>query len=191
MTACITRCWRRRRADGPPARAGNARRCALAATLLALAACSAGGDISRLSLGQAQISARGGQTELALALRFIPAGAPLEALERGVPLHLRVSLDGAGARRDIDLVLRHYPLSRRYQLHIDGSEDRSYALRGYLLDALERLRLPLADNPCRGAAPCRVEVRLDRSRLPGALRLPALLDPAWRLAPARAAVGPA
>ncbi len=84
--------------------------------------------------------------------------------------------------------LRYFPLSRRYQLRdLDATADvRSFATPGYLLAGLNSLRLPLPAafaSLARGTT-VRVDAGLETAALPGALRLPALFEPAWQLSAA-------
>lgn len=111
-----------------------------------------------------------------------------DALEHGIPITLdfRLQVEGdahaPSNRRSVEL--RYFPLTRRYQLRDSGSgEVRSFAAAGYLTDALAALHLSLPDS-FSGLAPgtrLSLEVGLDHAALPGALRLPAMLEPAWRL----------
>ncbi len=116
----------------------------------------------------------------------------LEALDHGIALTFVVTIRAQAAeilgwhrtlasqRRYVEL--RYYPLSRQYQLRdLDRGQARSYTARALALAALDDLRLPLADWNAQGAQRFQVTIALDRDRLPGALRLPALLRPAWRL----------
>lgn len=156
-------------------------RCAWLLPLL-LVACTATADAPQLSI----ITARAQATTLQLALHYQPSPTQLRALDEGVPLTLALRVEGAAITpRVYTLSLRYFPLSRRYQLHVDGSEDVSFALRGYLFAALENLHLPLPAGSCNAVAPCQLSVRQDRAALPGALRLPALLRSAWRVPAAR------
>lgn len=160
---------------------------------LSLAACAAEpGDAARLAIDQASIITRGATTELLASVDFQPSVRQLQAMEHGVPLVLRVrafASDGSDAV-ETRLSLRYFALSRRYQLRTETSDieaggiDRSFALRGYLLDALQRLRLPLSHNPCAEAEHCTLKIGMDYTELPGALRLPALIKPEWRVADA-------
>ncbi|MGB8635389.1 MAG: DUF4390 domain-containing protein [Rhodanobacteraceae bacterium] len=162
----------------------------LGLVVIALSACSAGGDRPQLDLPRASIVTQAGGVALNLDLRFRPSTVQLDAMDHGVPLNftIRVMGDGGAPAVSTGIGLRYFPLSRRYQLHLGAGDDRSFALRGYLLDALQRLSLPLPHDPCPGSGACRVEARLDYSRLPGALRLPALLRPAWHVPVATATV---
>jgi hypothetical protein len=128
--------------------------------------------------------------ELALDCRL--SGPMQDALEHGIPLTLRIAV-GTGRWRfapnadesEHRIELRYFPLSRRYQLRdLDAAADvRSFATPGYLLAGLTSLRLPLP--PAFAALPrgtsLRIEAGLEPEALPGALRLPALFEPAWRL----------
>ena len=84
--------------------------------------------------------------------------------------------------------LRYFPLTRQYQLRDpDGAETRSYAARASLIAAITDLRLDLPVNwsapALQGGTAQRYSLRieLERDNLPGALRLPALIDASWRL----------
>jgi hypothetical protein len=129
---------------------------------------------------------------LTARLQWNPDARVLEALENGIPLQFDV---GVAAQADAvfgwhqtlfsqtrHLQLRYFPLSRQYQLRdLDLNTTRSYAARALAVAALEDLRLALPDWRATAAARYRLEIALDRNALPGALRLPALLLPAWRL----------
>ncbi len=160
----------------------------LPALLLALllTACRSTEPAPELAIDYARLAGSGTAPELRLGLDFRPGATQLAALDHGVPLDLEVAVRGARGETTVSLGLRYFPLSRRYRLHSDAGIDRSFALRPYLLDALGSLRLPLAHNPCQAGTACRVEVTLDRSHLPGALRLTAFLQPGWHLPPALA-----
>lgn len=125
-----------------------------------------------------------------------PDAQVLDALDHGIelPFVVTANIDGAGdaihVRRHIRL--RYFPLSRQYQVSTaeDGTQ-RSYAVRALALQAMENLRLPLISEArisedrvgADGAGAIRMDVRiaLDRDALPGALRLPAMLESAWRM----------
>lgn len=157
--------------------------------VLLLSGCGMHASAPKLGLSQARLVPGATGTVLQANVRFVPSPVQLEALDHGVPLTLRLQLTGAGDRQTTaEVVLRYFPLSRRYQMHLSGGADRSFALRGYLLDALQRLELPLPDDPCARPGACRLRVGLDYSALPGALRLPALIRPAWHLSPVQADV---
>jgi hypothetical protein len=123
-------------------------------------------------------------TTLELALDCRLSGPMSDALDRGIPLTFKVDVhvDATPIRRRIEL--RYFPLSRRYLLRDpdSGRVLRSYAASAALLDGLRVLHLPLdGDSPRQAAGRARVQVGLERSALPGPLRLPALFEPAWHL----------
>lgn len=151
-----------------------------------LAGCAAA-DSGSLAIRSAHLDAGGNR--LRASIDYQPSEAQLAALEHGVPLVLELRITGSESALDpmeVDLVMRYYPLSRRYRLSAAGfGIDSNFALRGYLFDALARLRLSLPRNPCAGSAQCSLDVGLDTGSLPGALRLPALVTPGWQLDDAR------
>lgn len=159
---------------------------------LVLGGCHASPDARpQLSITHAHIERDVGAAWLRAGIDLRPSTVQMDALQHGVPLVLRLTISGAdaAASTSMGLTLRYFPLSRRYQLRImPAADDRSYALRGYLFDALTRLRVRLPHDPCAGATNCRLQVHLDYAALPGALRLPALLEPGWRVAPASVAM---
>ena len=125
-------------------------------------------------------------------LEWHPDARVIEALENGIPLQFDVGVIAQGdavfgwrpilSSQTRHLQLRYFPLSRQYQLRdLDLNTTRSYAARALAVAALEDLRLTLPDWRVADAAHYRLEIALDRNALPGALRLPALLLPAWRL----------
>lgn len=125
-------------------------------------------------------------------LEWHPDASVLAALDNGIALDFIVSLRAQGAAflgwrptlgsQQRHLQLRYYPLSRQYQWRdLEAGETRSYAARALLIAALEDLRLPVLDFNASGAQRFVLDITLDRNALPGALRLPALLRPAWRL----------
>lgn len=146
-----------------------------------LAACHGGGAIESARID-------GGATPAIDArLRLEPSAQLLAALDRGVPLVLRIEIDARGARR-LDAVrrieLRYLPLAQRYAwTDLETGGTRTFARRSLLLAALDRVRLPLdadwADLPA--GTRCTLSVALDIDALPPPLRLPALFSPRWRL----------
>jgi len=126
----------------------------------------------------------------------------LDALDHGIALDFEVTLEAEGApwlgwrshvghatfRRE----LRYFPLTRQYQMRDpknDGArpgETRNYAARASLIAAISDLRLDLPPDWIVADKSSLVErytlrVDLQRDNLPGALRLPALIDADWRL----------
>ena len=123
------------------------------------------------------------------------SGPMQDALDHGIPLTFRIRVDASrwrllpsDARAEHRIELRYFPLSRRYQVRdLDAPvEVRSFATPGYLLASLSAMRLPLpnAFAALRQGAAVRVDIALETASLPGALRLPALFEPAWQLSSA-------
>lgn len=145
-----------------------------------------------LLVRNAQISTIAGSATLELGLDCRLSGPMRDALDHGIPLTVQIDVragrwpaEKTSAQRRIEL--RYFPLSRRYQLReLDSGDVRSFAAPAYLVAALGALRIdlpaPFATLPA--ATALRVSARLDPAALPGALRLPALFEPAWRLAAA-------
>jgi hypothetical protein len=102
-----------------------------------------------------------------------------DGLERGVALSFRLDLQLGDARQPTQWrELRYLPLIRQYQLREPGSDySRGYSSRAAALAALERWPLPAqaADSDLTA------RVRLDSTRLPAPLVLPAVFDSDWRL----------
>lgn len=164
------------------------------ASTVCLAAALGGCDALRdqapgsLSVRRAQLVqvASGAQLDVDLDCRL--NGPISDALEHGIPLVLRFDVRAEGEslalREQRRVELRYFPLTRRYQLRHDGDGDvLGFAASGYLFDALAALHLELspafADLPA--GTRLQLDVMLDQSALPGALRLPALIEPAWHL----------
>jgi Domain of unknown function (DUF4390) len=149
-----------------------------------------------LAIRAARIAGTGDATTLELALDCRLSGPMQDALDHGIPLTLDIHVDAgrfrflpSAARSQQHIELRYFPLSRRYQLRdldAPGADVRSFATPGYLMAGLASLRLPLppgfATLP-RGAS-VHVDAGLETAALPGALRLPALFEPAWQLSAA-------
>ncbi|MBL8299971.1 MAG: DUF4390 domain-containing protein [Rhodanobacteraceae bacterium] len=177
--------WKKRSSGCPP------RRLLLAPLLaLLLQACAPGESV--LTLGAAQIDQRGDSTLLVVECDWKPSSEMLRALDHGIPLTLRLEL--SRERRGLfgwevqqheqhRLELRYFPLSRNYQLRdLDRATLRSFGVRAAALAALSRMEVQLSAASVRAIAPERQRLRivLDSDALPGALRLPALIDAAWR-----------
>jgi hypothetical protein len=158
------------------------RRIVLLAFAIALAAC---GTRPELTIERARVST--GDTPALEAELKLALGPTLEeALARGIPLTLRLQLSAHTAsdvrRSERHLVLRYLPLAQRWQLlDREQASARSFARRTQLLAALDRVRLPLDPAWREAARAYTLEIALDRDALPGTLRLPALVAPAWRL----------
>jgi len=161
---------------------------ALLLAVLALAGCSvAAQQPGTLAIRAAQVHAEATGAVLELALDARLSGPMQDALEHGIPITLRIDVRAGrwphaqSASRRIEL--RYFPLSQRYQLRREGSDEvRSFAAAAYLLAALGALRIELPAALAQAGVPLAVDVGVDPAALPGALRLPALFEPAWRLA---------
>lgn len=155
----------------------------------ALAACADAGADAPLRIRSAALS----QGVLTTRIEWQPSAIVLDALDHGIVLDFALDLRAYGASRlgwrptlarsERHVELRYFPLSRRYQLRdLDRGETRSYTARALLIGALEELRLDLPPGwAAPGAERYALRIDLDRERLPGALRLPALLRSEWRL----------
>ena len=155
----------------------------------ALAGCAGADGAAQLRVRSAQLA----NGVLTAQLQWQPNETVLAALDHGIALEfvLRVRAYGPArvgwhstlARADRHIELRYFPLSRRYQMRdLDRGETRTYGARGLLVAALEDLHLPLpADWAGRDAQSFALSIDLERDNLPGALRLPALLNRDWHL----------
>ena len=171
------------------------------ASLIALLACLVAGcgvlaqqQPGSLTIRAAHIGGTPDAPMLELGLDCRLSGPMQDALDHGIPLTIQIRVDAgrwrftSSARSLQRIELRYFPLSRRYQVRdLDASADvRTFATPGYLFAGLNSLRLPLpaafASLP-RGTS-LRVGAGLETGALPGALRLPALFEPAWRLSAA-------
>lgn len=116
-----------------------------------------------------------------------PDARVLDALDHGIELPFVVTVQAARSsmrstqiRRHVQL--RYFPLSRQYQVHdAEDATTRNYAARALALAAMENLRLPLPGFDSSGATRLSVRITLDHDALPGALRLPAVLQSAWHM----------
>lgn len=166
----------------------------LLAPLLALGLQACAPGASSLKLSDARIDQHAGVPVLVLECDWKPSSEMLDALDHGIPLTLQLELARerhglfgwqTQQREEHRLELRYFPLSRNYQLRdLDRATVRSFGVRAAALAALSRLELPIAGASMRAVAPerQRVRIELDSTALPGALRLPALVDAAWRQA---------
>ena len=128
---------------------------------------------------------------LTLRCDWRPDAQVLDALDHGIELPFVVTVQAlrpgdfgleTAAQIHRHVQLRYFPLSRRYQVRdAEDATTRNYAARALALAAMENLRLPLPGFDGAGATQLRVRITLDRDALSGALRLPALLQSAWRM----------
>jgi hypothetical protein len=112
-----------------------------------------------------------------------------EALEHGVALTIRFDMElreggsmiqhAADSRR---YLIRYLPLSRRYEL--SGPQDtevQTFPRLRHLLNELDNVTLVLATGPlAAGNYELRVRVKMDQTRLPAPMRLPAWLSAQWQ-----------
>jgi len=133
---------------------------------------------------------------LAAQLDWRPNALLLDALDHGIPLEFEIRLDARepawwGGQHRLARVrwhreLRYFPLTRQYQLRdpdpASRVEARHFSSRALLVAAICDLHLDLPADWSGTAAPnFSLRVDLQRERLPGALRLPALLETDWGL----------
>jgi hypothetical protein len=173
----------------------------LAAVVLAGCGALAAQQPGALEIRSAHVAGTSDAPVLDLAIDCRLSGPMQDALDHGIPLTFRVTMDathsrlaGSDAHSEQRIELRYFPLSRRYQLRdLDAPADlRTFATPGYLLAGLTSLRLPLPSTfgaISRGAT-LRIGAALDTTALPGALRLPAVFEPAWQLSAAEYAWQP-
>jgi hypothetical protein len=150
--------------------------------VLLLGACHGGGDIESARIDDGAAPAIDARLRLALSPDL------LAALDRGVPLVLRLEVEAHTTGRRLHAVrrieLRYLPLAQRYAwTDLDTASTRTFARRPLLLAALDRVRLPLdaAWSDLPEGTRCVLGVALDVDALPPPLRLPALFSPRWRL----------
>lgn len=126
-------------------------------------------------------------------LRLVFSATMLEALDRGIPLTLTLELRATSATQGAlveqrRMELRYLPLAQQYQwLESASGARRTFPRRTQLLAALDhvRLALPASWGAIAAGTPLALTLTLDRSALPGPLRLPSLLARDWRLPEAR------
>ncbi len=165
---------------------------ALLPPLLAACALLAEQTPGTLAVRDARVEVLAGDAQLDLDLDCRLSGPMQDALEHGIPITLQIEVRaGSWPRRLAQaaprIELRYFPLSRRYQLReVGNGEVRSFITSAHLLAALASLRLslPPAFAALPERTPLHVSAAIDPAALPGALRLPALFEPAWQLAAA-------
>jgi hypothetical protein len=168
--------------------------CAFALATSVIAGCGAlaAQQPGTLAIRGARVGGTSDAPMLELGIDCRLSGPMQDALDHGIPLTFRIRVDAgrwrllpSAARDEQRIEIRYFPLSRRYQLRdLDAPLDvRSFATPGNLFAALNAMRLPLP--PAFAALPpgsaVRIGMTLETESLPGALRLPALFEPAWQL----------
>lgn len=176
---------------------GIARAFAALALACAIAGCGAlaAQQPGTLVIRSAHIAGTADAPTLEIGVDCKLSGPMQDALDHGIPLTFRIRVDASrwrllpsDARVTQRIELRYFPLSRRYQVRdLDAPvEVRSFATPGNLFAALTAMRLPLpgAFSALPAGAPVRIGIELETATLPGALRLPAVFEPAWQLSSA-------
>ena len=112
-----------------------------------------------------------------------------EALEHGVTLTVRLELE---LRNDEHLIVtqrdarqfqfRYLPLSERYQLSEDGTEElQTFSRLRHLLAEVDNLNVHISTGPLpSGNYELRTRIRMDESHLPTPMQLPALFSSQWQ-----------
>ncbi len=112
-----------------------------------------------------------------------------EALEHGVTLTIKLEME---LRNDNDMIvvrrdsrrfqLRYLPLSERYQLSKNHTgELQSFLRLRHMLAEIDTLDVQLETGPLPpGSYELRARIRLDKSRLPAPMQLPAWLSSQWQ-----------
>ncbi|MBT8071121.1 MAG: DUF4390 domain-containing protein [Xanthomonadales bacterium] len=112
-----------------------------------------------------------------------------EALEHGVTLSIRLEMELRNdnnmivARRDVrHFYLRYLPLIERYQLSEEETGDlQSFSRLRHLLAVIDELNVQLSTGPLpTGSYELRTRIRLDESRLPTPMQLPAWFSRQWQ-----------
>ena len=112
-----------------------------------------------------------------------------EALEHGVTLTIGLEIELRNdnnmivVRRDAwHFLLRYLPLSERYQLSNEKiAELQTFSRLRHLLAAIDDLNIQLSTGPLpAGTYELRTRIRLDESRLPTPMQLPALFSSQWQ-----------
>jgi hypothetical protein len=112
-----------------------------------------------------------------------------EALEHGVTLTVTLEMELRNdnkmivVRRDTRrFQLRYLPLSERYQLTDEETEElRTFSRLRHMLAAIDDINVQLSTGPLPpGGYELRTRIRLDESRLPAPMQLPAWFSSQWQ-----------
>jgi hypothetical protein len=112
-----------------------------------------------------------------------------EALEHGVTLTIRLEMELRNdnnmivARRDARrFQLRYLPLSERYQLSEEGSDElKAFSRLRHMLADMADLNVRLSTGPLpSGSYELRTRISIDESRLPTPMQLPVRFSSQWR-----------
>ena len=117
------------------------------------------------------------------------SGQAREALEHGVTLTIRLEMELRNdnnmivARRDARrFQLRYLPLSERYQLSEEGSDElKAFSRLRHMLADMADLNVRLSTGPLpSGSYELRTRISIDESRLPTPMQLPVRFSSQWR-----------
>ena len=112
-----------------------------------------------------------------------------EALEHGVTLIIMLKLELKNdnnmmivRKEDRNFQLRYLPLSERYQLLEEGTDElRAFSRLRHLLASINDLNIQMTTGPLLpGNYELRTRIHLDESRLPTPMQLPAWFSPQWQ-----------
>ena len=112
-----------------------------------------------------------------------------EALEHGVTLIIMLELELHSdnnmmivKKEERHFQLRYLPLSERYQLSEEGSDElRTFSRLRHLLASIDDLNAQMTTGPLLpGNYELRTRIHLDESRLPTPMQLPAWFSPHWQ-----------
>lgn len=162
------------KADSPPTLAIVVA-CSLFAALLMLSGCTGASSEAHISEAVFDPDTRMLEANLDIKLSAIA----LDALDHGIPIVLEFDIrPDQGRPQPVRWQLSYLPLMRRYQLLIEDSQPRFFSSRVQLLAALDRFRVQLNSDV---AVSGELRLRIDPAALPAPMRLPALLEPGWRI----------
>jgi len=161
----------------------------LSCTLLLLAACGQRNPVDYgFSINNVSISRAYQSLNVHLQLGLELSEQAREALNHGVTLTVAVEME---LRNDNNMIVvrrdatrfefRYLPLSERYQLADEKKgEFTTYSRLRHLLASIDDLHIQLPTGPLpSGSYELRTRIRLDESRLPAPMQLPAWFSPQW------------
>jgi hypothetical protein len=162
----------------------------LSTTLLVLAACSPQAEIDyAFSIRNVSVSRAYQSLSIHLQQKLELSQQAREALEHGVMLTISLEVE---LRNDTNMIatqqdarhfqLRYLPLSERYQLSEEESGDlKTFSRLRHLLASVDDLNISLSTGPLpSGNYELRTRIRLDKSRLPTPMQLPAWFSSQWQ-----------
>lgn len=162
----------------------------LSIVVLGLAGCSQEDAVDyRFTIETVTVNTAYRALNLRLQQRLEVSEQAREALEHGVTLVVALELE---LRNDNKMIvmqraaryfqIRYLPLSERYQLSEEETgELQTFSRLRHLLAAIGDLNVHLSTGPLpSGSYELRARIRLDESRLPAPMRLPAWLSTQWQ-----------